>query len=174
MKRLIAALCTGTAVLATSVVPAAAQDMATAAGNLINADGAEIGTATFKQTPAGVLITTDFTDLPEGIHGFHIHETGKCDASDGFKSAGGHYAGGMEHGFLVEGGPHPGDMPNVHVGSDGTLQIEVMNTMVSVEGGDNPLMDDDGSALMIHSGADDYQSQPSGDAGSRIACAVIE
>ena len=93
---------------------------------------------------------------------------------DGFKSAGGHYAGGMKHGFLVEGGPHPGDMPNVTVGSDGVLKVSVLNTMVSVKGGENPLLDDDGSALMIHSGADDYESQPAGDAGNRIACAVIE
>ncbi|UOM34125.1 superoxide dismutase family protein [Acuticoccus sp. I52.16.1] len=174
MRHALLALSAGAALVAASLSPAAAQVSETAAGNMINADGGEIGTITFQQTPAGVLITTDISDLPEGEHGFHIHETGKCDASDGFKSAGGHYAGGMKHGFLVEGGPHPGDMPNVTVGSDGVLKVSVLNTMVSVKGGENPLLDDDGSALMIHSGADDYESQPAGDAGNRIACAVIE
>lgn len=153
---------------------ASAQDMATAEATFMSAEGEEVGTATFTQTPNGVLIEIDVTDLPEGEHGFHIHETGECDASDGFMSAGGHYAAGMEHGFKVEGGPHPGDMANVFVQDDGSLQTAAFNDRVSIEDGENPLMDDDGSAIMIHSGADDYESQPSGDAGDRIACGVIE
>ncbi|RAI01061.1 hypothetical protein DLJ53_17750 [Acuticoccus sediminis] len=174
MRNVLLALGTGTALLAAGLAPATAQVSETAAGNMISAEGGALGTITFEQTPNGVLIKTEITGLPEGVHGFHIHETGKCDAADGFKSAGGHYAGDMKHGFLVEGGPHPGDMPNVHVGSDGVLKVEVFNDRVSVKGDTNPLLDEDGSALMIHSGADDYESQPAGDAGSRIACAVIE
>ncbi len=174
MRNVIIALGASAALLAAGLAPANAQVQETAAGNMVNADGGEIGTATFEQTPAGVLIKTDITNLPAGEHGFHIHETGKCDPKDAFKSAGGHYAAGMKHGFMVEGGPHPGDMPNVTVGSDGVLKVSVLNDRVSVRDGDNPLLDDDGSALMIHSGADDYTSQPSGDAGDRIACAVIQ
>jgi len=170
MRHPITALAASLALLTASAVPGAAQEVS---GTVISADGAEIGTVNLTQTPHGVLVKADIEGLPEGVHGFHIHETGACDPEDGFKSAGGHYAAGKAHGFLAEDGPHPGDMPNVTVGSDGHLQVEVYNTRLSIDG-ETPVLDDDGSALMIHSGADDYTSQPSGDAGSRIACAVLE
>ncbi|OXT02526.1 hypothetical protein B7H23_06430 [Notoacmeibacter marinus] len=172
---------TSTAILAlclsTMAAPALSQDeggaMASATAALKGADGADHGSVMLKQTPNGVLLTLDLKDVPAGVHGFHIHETGKC-APD-FKAAGGHFAEGKDHGFLAEGGPHPGDMPNIHVDDSGALKQEVLNTRISLnEGEDGYLMDEDGSAILIHSGADDYQSQPSGDAGDRIACGVIE
>lgn len=141
--------------------------------SFIGQDGAEIGTATLTGTQAGLLIELDLQGLPpETWHGFHIHETGTCDAEDGFESAGGHFAiSDTSHGFDVEGGPHSGDMPNQYVAADGTLKTQVLNTFAFLGGeADNV----SGRALMIHSGADDYESQPSGDAGERIACAVIE
>jgi len=110
------------------------------------------------------------------VHGFHIHETGACDASTGFKSANGHLAGDMKHG-LVAGGPHPGDLPNVHVHADGKLDVEFFHAGPDFQ--DKSwfdavgLFDDDGSAMVMHGGADDYESQPSGAAGPRIACGVI-
>jgi len=65
-------------------------------------------------------------------------------------------------------------VPNIHVPVSGTLRVEVVNTLVSLDGeGEGALLDTDGSALMIHSGADDYESQPSGAAGERIACAEL-
>ncbi|MCB1884025.1 MAG: superoxide dismutase family protein [Geminicoccaceae bacterium] len=141
----------------------------------VDASGKEVGTAVLTQTPHGVLLDIDVKGLPTGQHGFHIHDTGKCEAEGGFKSAGGHYAADKEHGYMVEGGPHPGDMPNQFVQDDGVFRAHVFNDMVSLaKDGDNSLLDDDGSAIIIHSGADDYLSQPSGDAGDRIACAVIE
>ena len=142
---------------------------------LMSPDGESVGTATLMELPSGgVHIDAKLSGLPSGTHGFHLHETGACDGADGFKSAGGHLAGSREHGFLVEGGPHPGDMPNIHVPESGDLEIEVVNTAVSMSAdGEGALLDADGSALMVHSGADDYESQPSGDAGDRIACAVI-
>lgn len=144
--------------------------------NMINGEEAEVGTVTINPTASGMLhVIIEMTDLPPGPHGFHIHETGQCDPASGFESAGGHYAGDMEHGAMVEGGPHPGDFPNVHVGQDGVLKAEFFTDRVSLgTEGDNPLMDDDGSALMVHADPDDYSSQPSGDAGDRIACGVIE
>jgi Cu-Zn family superoxide dismutase len=69
-------------------------------------------------------------------------------------------------------GPHAGDMPNLHVPSDGKLQVEVLNPMVSLNDKAS-LLDQDGSALVIHAGADDYVSDPAGNAGDRIACAVV-
>ena len=164
-----------TAALGLAATAATAQEP-TATATLKGVDGADHGTVTLAQTPNGVLLTAELMGVPAGVHGFHIHETGTCDASDGFQSAGGHFAGVSDtHGFLIEGGPHSGDMPNVHVPEDGMLTIEVLNTRISLdEGGDGYLMDEDGSAILVHSGADDYESQPSGDAGDRIACGVVE
>ena len=143
--------------------------------DLINAEGETIGSATLTQTASGeVLVRAEASGLEPGVHGFHIHETGVCDPATGFESAGGHYVGegDPKHG-LVEGGPHAGDMANQTVAADGTLVAEAFNPRVTLDGDTNPLADADGSALMIHSGADDYESQPGGDAGSRVACAVI-
>ena len=169
-------------VLAAALILAAAPALAdghgkmkTATASLKGGEGADHGTVTLTQTPAGVLLVAELKGVPAGEHGFHIHETGKCDAPD-FKSAGGHYnPTDAKHGFMVEGGPHAGDMPNFTQpeGSD-TLAFEVLNAMVSLdEDAEGTLMDEDGSAIIIHSGADDYESQPSGDAGSRIACGVV-
>lgn len=137
--------------------------------------GNPIGTARLIQTLNGVLIEAVLSNLPPGEHGFHIHQTGRCDAADGFKSAGGHYSPNKrEHGFMVDGGPHAGDMPNQFVSLDGKLQTHVANSHVSLMQGEGSLFKGDGTALVIHAKADDYRSQPSGDAGDRIACAVIE
>ena len=113
-------------------------------------------------------------NMSPGSHAFHFHETGKCEGPD-FKSAGGHFNPAMSsHGFNVEDGPHAGDMKNIEVGVDGTGVFEGMNMRVSLGGSDMPtLKDGDGSAIIVHAGADDYASQPSGAAGVRIACAVI-
>jgi Cu-Zn family superoxide dismutase len=158
-----------------AVAPAAAQDeMATATVTLKGADGTAMGSATLTETPAGVLISAELTGLSGGVHGFHFHETGACEPS--FESAGGHYnPTGVSHGFLVEGGAHAGDMPNIHVPDSGNLTVEVLNVNVTLEeGASETLFDDDGTALMIHDHADDYKSQPSGGAGDRVACGEVE
>lgn len=86
--------------------------------------------------------------------------------------AGGHFnPGSKEHGYDAANGPHAGDMPNQYVAADGTLRAEVLNPEVTLADGEAGIR---GRALMIHAGADDYRSQPSGDAGERLACAVIE
>ncbi|WP_145110879.1 superoxide dismutase family protein [Cereibacter sediminicola] len=140
----------------------------------INSDGTPIGTAQLAPLPHGVLITLDLQGLPaESWLGFHIHENGECDQGNNFESAGGHFAlADTDHGLMVETGPHAGDMPNQYVGADGILRAQVFNTFVQL-GSEND-SDLAGRALMLHSGPDDYVSQPAGDAGDRIACAVIE
>jgi superoxide dismutase, Cu-Zn family len=141
---------------------------------VIDAEGKEIGTVVVEQTPGGVLITLAVEGLPPGEHGFHIHEKGVCDPAEGFGTAGGHFdPGGHQHGLRAVGGPHAGDMPNQFVGSDGVLRVDVLHPVVTLGEGANSLADKDGSALIIHEGADDYKSQPTGAAGGRLACAVI-
>lgn len=147
----------------------------TASATLIDASGVEVGTAELVQTPNhGVLIRLAVDGLEPGEHAFHIHETGRCVTPD-FGSAGGHFAPhGRSHGALHHDGMHGGDMPNVHVPASGSVRAERLAEHVSlVPGHAGFLLDDDGSALVIHAGADDYRSQPSGDAGARVACGVI-
>ncbi|NBC34685.1 MAG: superoxide dismutase family protein [Alphaproteobacteria bacterium] len=151
--------------------PALAQQ---ANGTVLNPDGATIGTVTLTETPAGVLIATDITGLPPGQHAFHIHAVGSCEPPD-FTSAAGHFnPTGARHGLLSPDGPHAGDMPNVSVGPDGVLRVQVLNAMVTLGEGETSLFDADGSSIVMHIGPDDYITDPAGAAGARIACAVIE
>ena len=167
----------------TGVIAPGAPDTQTVAGEIRNPETASvrfidtqgnwIGTARLMQTSKGVLVEADIRGLPPGEHAFHFHQTGRCETPS-FQSAGEHYAPEKnQHGFLVTSGPHAGDMPNAQVLQSGLLQVEVYNPSVSLSGGNAPLLDADGSALVIHAKADDYRSQPSGEAGDRIACAVI-
>ena len=158
--------------LALLPVAAAAQDavQGTFEAPIMGTDGAQIGQFSMVPTPSGlahIIITA--SGIPEGVHGVHLHETGVCEGD--FESAGGHLAGDMQHGVLVEGGPHPGDLPNAHVQGDGELAVEYFTDRIDSDS--NQITDADGTAFIIHSGADDYESQPSGDAGGRIGCAVI-
>ena len=151
----------------------AAEIGATASADVMGADGASHGTVTFTQTNSGVLVRAELTGLPPGPHGFHLHEVGECEPP--FESAGEHYnPTSVNHGFMAEGGPHIGDLPNITVPDSGSATIEHLNAFVSLspESG-NTLFDDDGTAIIVHANADDYESQPSGEAGDRIACGVV-
>lgn len=142
--------------------------------DVIDANGKTVGMVMLRQTPTGVLVSADIKGIPAGEHGFHFHEKGVCDPAQKFTTAGAHFAaGGSQHGLLVQGGPHGGDMPNQNVGADGLLITEVLNTGVSLQPGPHSLFDADGTALVIHASPDDYTSQPAGNAGARIACAVV-
>lgn len=157
------------ALASTQGLPAAAE-VAAAEAELVNADGGSVGTAELRETPAGVLLHLRLQAVPPGVHGLHIHETGRCEPP--FQSAGGHLmAPGTAHGYLSQDGPHLGDMPNIHVPDSGALELEVLTGITDVE---SQLLDQDRAALLIHQGADDYHSQPAGAAGPRIACGVIQ
>ncbi|KKB12727.1 hypothetical protein VE25_05705 [Devosia geojensis] len=148
-----------------------------ATANFVDVEGNEIGAVTLLQTPEGVNITGALEmGVPEGEHGFHIHETGDCDPADAFESAGDHFdVADHQHGFDNPEGPHAGDIHNIIADADGRAVVEVTNDMVSlVEGEDGYLFDDNGSALVVHADPDDYVTDPSGNSGDRIACAVIE
>jgi Cu-Zn family superoxide dismutase len=140
-----------------------------ARAELYDADQRIVGEALLHDTPHGTLIRARFLDLPPGTHAFHIHAVGECEPP--FTSAGGHYnPDGKAHGIMSPEGLHAGDMPNIHVPASGKLEIEVLNTRVHV---DDLLERDEGTALVIHEGADDYATDPAGAAGPRIACGVI-
>ncbi len=153
---------------------ALAQEPATRKAGFVDGHGRPNGTAElFAASSGGVLIRLEVSGLPAGQWvAFHVHETGKCDHGTGHDSAGGHFnPSAREHGFKSAGGPHAGDMPNQYVGADGVLRAEVFNAAVSLDDGEAGIA---GRALMIHAKADDYASQPSGNAGERLACGVIE
>lgn len=141
-------------------------------------DGASMGQITMSETHAGVLLRLDLSGLtPNGEHAIHIHETGKCDGN--FTSSGGHKnPGGHAHGLKHPEGYHAGDMPNLKPDENGNIQTQVMNMKVTLapESTDKrfTVFDEDGSAIIIHAGADDHMSQPSGAAGDRISCGLIQ
>lgn len=152
------------------LLPASAQaDVARA--SMSDAEGNPVGTVTLTDSPNGVLVTVDLRDLPVGEHGFHVHETGAC--SPDFAAAGDHFnPDGNEHGLTNAQGMHAGDMPNLFVASDGVAKSHVFNTRITVEEGDTSVLDDDGSAIIVHADPDTYMSEAK--AGARIACGVLE
>lgn len=155
------------AALSLAAVPARAASSAEA--TLHDAAKKKVGSATLTETPQGVLVHATLEGIPAGVHAFHVHETGKCEPP--FKSAGGHWnPGTKKHGFSAEGGAHAGDLPNVHVPDSGTLEFEVLAPGAKLA----EMLDADGAALVVHAKADDYATDPAGDAGDRIACGVIE
>jgi len=140
---------------------------------LANAEAKPVGEARFFQEEGGIRVELSASGLTPGAHGAHIHMTGRCDAPD-FKSAGGHWnPAGKQHGLENPQGAHFGDMPNLDISADGTGKLSYTIAGARIEGGDNPLLDADGAAMVIHSGPDDMKSDPAGNAGGRIACGVI-
>jgi len=136
------------------------------------ADGSTIdGTVKFEDTPKGLKVTAEFTGLPPGDHGFHIHENGLCD--DAGKAAGSHYNPvKTPHGDVVKDGihkAHAGDMGNITAGADGKASLEVVIPKVKLGGGDYTV---GGRAVILHEKKDDF-GQPVGNAGGRIGCGVI-
>ena len=137
-----------------------------------NLEGKKVGTATVEVLTSAVLIYLDLYDLPPGVHGFHIHENGTCEPP--FKSAGGHLnPTGKQHGIKNPKGEHLGDLPNLVIPPCGKLETQLQLTRMTVVEGEDGLLDGDGSALIIHAGPDDYTSDPAGNSGQRIACAVV-
>ena len=142
---------------------------------LVNASGQSIGTVRAWQTAGGVSFRVEASGLSHGIHGVHVHAIGRCDPPD-FASAGSHWnPGARQHGFNNPAGPHVGDLHNVEVASNGVLgaTITVPGASLTGPGQAGVLLDADGAALVIHAAADDYVTDPSGNSGARIACAII-
>lgn len=148
------------------------RNVAPARAEIRDAEGRTLGQATFTQGPFGVLVVTELTGLPAGVHAMHIHDVGRCEAP--FTTAGGHYNPLFrQHGMLNRAGFHAGDLPNFTAPATGTARAEATSAAFQLGAGVGTLFDVDGSSIIIHSGADDYRSDPGGNAGTRVACGVI-
>ena len=130
-------------------------------------------TFTVMEGMEGVHIEARLAGLSPGQHGFHIHEFGDCSAPDG-SSAGEHFApDGTPHGSPDDppAERHAGDLGNIEAGANGEAVFMRHDGLVSLLHGPPSIL---GKAIVVHEGPDDFETQPSGDAGSPIACGVIE
>jgi Cu-Zn family superoxide dismutase len=173
-------LALGGALLGVLAACGAAQQQGTAKGPplsytvpLYDAQGQEVARATLTQTGRdSVHIAVDATRLPAGTHGTHLHEAGRCDPP-AFTTAGAHMNPlARKHGLRNPQGPHMGDLPNLVVGANGQGHMEAV-VAASMRPGTPPIFDVDGTAIVVHAGADDMVTDPSGNSGARIACGVI-
>jgi Cu-Zn family superoxide dismutase len=147
--------------------------MPMAKAELHNSQGELVGIVTLAETADGVRVVAHVHNLPSGFHGFHIHETGKCEPP-GFKSAGEHFNPyGTPHGLKDPTGSHAGDLPNLLVAPDGTGVLVAYAPTMTLNAGRNSLFHDGGTAFIVHSQPDDQLTNPSGNSGDRIACGVI-
>lgn len=129
------------------------------------------GTVSFRLDPGkdAMRIKLEANGLEPGKHGFHVHENGSC-SGEGAKGAGGHFnPANRKHGAPTNADHHAGDLGNVVVESGGTVSVEVESPALTFTGESSII----GKSIVIHAKADDFYSQPSGDAGKRVACGVI-
>jgi Cu-Zn family superoxide dismutase len=135
--------------------------------------GASVAVAELTQEGSMVRVEIQSRNLPPGPHAVHLHAVGRCDPPD-FASAGGHVnPDNRQHGAQNPQGPHAGDLPNLEVNQQGRGNMDTSTDRVTLTAGPKTLLDADGSALVIHAGADDERTDPDGGAGERIACGVI-
>jgi len=129
------------------------------------------GEVRFVQQGDKVLVSGEVRGLkPNGEHGFHIHDKGDCSSGDGM-STGGHYnPGGHRHGSYARGEHHAGDLPSLKADAHGVARFAFESTSISVGSGSNDIV---GHGLIVHRDPDDYTTQPTGNSGPRLACAVI-
>ncbi|HZI64468.1 MAG TPA: superoxide dismutase family protein [Thermoanaerobaculia bacterium] len=129
------------------------------------------GTVTFTQEGDAVRVDARFQGVAAGTHGFHLHETGDCSAAD-FTSAGAHFnPGAASHGAPTDATRHAGDLGNIEIAADGTGSLSLSTSLLTVAPGPNSAV---GKAVILHEKADDFKTQPTGDAGGRIACGVVQ
>jgi len=128
------------------------------------------GSLTISEADDGVHIVGRIENLEPGPHGFHVHEFGDCSAPDG-TSAGGHFnPTGMPHGGPDDAKRHVGDLGNIEANANGVADIHLHDDLISLNG-ENSII---GKAIIVHAGEDDLTTQPTGAAGVRVACGVIE
>ena len=127
------------------------------------------GTVTFTVSGDEVKVVADLTGLKAGKHGFHIHEFGDCSSPDA-KSAGAHFnPANHQHGAPDTTDRHAGDLGNIEADASGKAHLEISDKVMKLSGSDSIV----GHAVIVHEKADDLKTQPTGDAGGRVACGVI-
>jgi len=127
------------------------------------------GTILFAKSDSGVYVTVNIKGLSPGKHGFHIHEFGDCSAANG-TSAGGHYnPEGHDHSDPMAEMRHAGDLGNVTANEEGIAHLEHFDKLIKLNG-ENSII---GRSIIVHADEDDLTSQPTGNAGARVACGVI-
>jgi Cu-Zn family superoxide dismutase len=131
------------------------------------------GRVIFYQAGSEVRVVADVTGVsPPGNHGFHVHENGKCERDPGkdFASAGGHFnPAGTPHACPDAASHHAGDLGNIVINADGTGHVDVTTSALSLSGASSVV----GRAVILHAAPDDCTTQPTGNAGGRLACGVI-
>jgi Cu-Zn family superoxide dismutase len=140
---------------------------------LMDAGGKAIGTVEMSEDASGLTLKVTAAGLPAGTHGVHLHEKGMCEGPK-FESAGAHWNPmTKQHGRDNPMGAHLGDLANMDAtdGAEATSTYQVAG--VTMGGTGNALADADGTSLVVHAKADDYKTDPSGNSGDRIACAVL-
>ena len=141
-----------------------------AIADIVDGQGQTKGRATLNQDKDGIHVDVRGVGLTAGVHAVHIHMAGTCTGPD-FTSAGGHWNPSMKkHGHDNPDGAHMGDMPNMTVVADGTGMLKYTVAGATLDA----LLDADGAAIVIHAAADDYKSDPTGNAGARLACGVVK
>ena len=141
-----------------------------AGGALSGSDGSAKGNITVTAAPKGVVLRIEASGLTPGWHGVHFHEKGDCSSGDGM-STGGHFnPTAKPHGAHGAAEHHTGDLPSLKADKYGVAAFSFVSKSISVGG---PTTDIVGKGLIVHRDPDDYQTQPTGNAGPRLACAVI-
>jgi Cu-Zn family superoxide dismutase len=136
-----------------------------------DAAGRALGTLSLAESASGITVSGRLTGLPPGTHAIHLHTTGRCEPP--FTSAGGHWNPmNRQHGTENPRGPHLGDLPNVTAAADSAAAVQVTSPGGTLRGS-NSALDADGVAVVVHAGADDYRTDPAGNAGDRIACGML-
>lgn len=140
---------------------------------LRTADGRQVGNVSMRDEAGTTVLTASVRGMPQGTYGMHVHAVGRCEGPK-FESAGAHWnPENQQHGTQNPQGPHAGDLQNIEVGQAGSGGVTANLQNVALRGGLTPMLDQDGAALIIHAKADDYRTDPSGNSGDRIACAVL-
>jgi Cu-Zn family superoxide dismutase len=130
------------------------------------------GTATFTQDGSKVRLVANITGLNPGQqHGFHVHEAGDCSSGDGMSTKGHFNPASKPHAHFSTPERHTGDMPALQADADGNAKLDTTLDLMTIEPGPNSIV---GRGLIVHAAPDDYKTQPTGNAGARIACAVIQ
>lgn len=146
-------------------VPSANAVLAPTTGNTVN------GVVTFSKLSGGVQVAGEVRGLaPNSEHGFHIHEKGDCSSGDGMGTGGHFNPTSRWHGAHANSEHHAGDLVSLKADAAGVARFSYTSTSITVGEGLTDIM---GRGLIVHRDADDFQTQPTGNSGARIACAVI-